>query len=246
MSRNNPPSRAQEAALGAGGLTPDVVLAAKPQEAVRKRPALHLVVHKDAKGWDTIFLEILVLVIAKDDHGVRTKIVDGAAYLAKGFDHALLMLHGPHRFMGVLLLHGLGPVRRLPHLRRNHRTVEDDAHQIGIGLGPGKQWWIVRDADTQNVPHSHDLLSSTDMGLPIRHAQQRYFGERHAVLMGTLLCLLDPLGHLELLEPGVSGTQMHSGTLRLSLDRGESRQVKMGASRIVSGVDSVEGVERLM
>ena len=105
--------------------------------------ALHLVVGHDAEGRDDIGLEILVLVVAPDDHEVGLKFVEFLPQFAEAPDQPL---SGFFRRTQTLVLaeldaHGFGPVGGDFHLVGDARVAQAAVNGIIHQFVGGNQRW---------------------------------------------------------------------------------------------------------
>jgi hypothetical protein len=77
--------------------------------------------------------------------------------------------------------------------------------------------------------------------LPLRQLLQRYFSERHAILLRELLRSLDPSGYLQFLEPGTGSAQMRRDGGVVPLGMGERRQVDMRPCQVIARLYGING-----
>src|SRR5262249_62390611 len=89
-------------------------------------PMLDRLVGQDAEGRNDVFLEVLVLIVAPDQHDVRRELVQPPARVAESGDERLAVAPGGGEplVVAVLAAHRLGPAVRPPGARGPGGSLE--------------------------------------------------------------------------------------------------------------------------
>ena len=122
------------------------------------RPVLDRLVGQHAEGRDDVFLEVLVLVVAPDQHDVRRELVEAPSRVTESCHERLAMaLRGAQPLIrAVLLAHRLGPAFRSPVALGKVGILKDaleDARHMFVLSGERR---VVRDSETED--RAHDRL----------------------------------------------------------------------------------------
>ena len=164
-SRSSPRAKARPAVEGDGvhlvalvvehfvvGLVPDVGTLTQPVEG----NGVHLVIGQHTKRRDDVFLEVLILVVADDDHEIRIELVEFLSDGAKGLEYAGTMgLVGADALVVTPLQpHRLGPVVDVLHIFRDARVGMQHTSQrprlVFFGHQPRR---VVGRPDSQYLPY---------------------------------------------------------------------------------------------
>src|SRR5947207_8426650 len=131
-------------------LAPDILVrSAGP----RIGPRVDAVDRENAEGRHPVLAEVLILVVAPDQHEIGVESVERLATFAEAADQPLPVLLGGGERVGPLLAHRLGPARRVLQLGGNLIAVQRAVEQPGHLLVRLNKTGIMRDADTENVAH---------------------------------------------------------------------------------------------
>ena len=103
-------------------------------------PRLHLVVGEHAEGRDDVLGEVLVLVVAPDDHHVGAELVEDLARAPEVRDETGAVHGGGRRaaVVPVLAAHGRGPVRRVAVALGQARVAQHRAQDGRPCSGPDR------------------------------------------------------------------------------------------------------------
>ena len=118
--------------------------------------ALEVVVGQHAEGWDDVLTEVLVLIVAPDDHEVGVEGVQLLADAAETGDQPSAVFQG--RFvafvLAVLDAHGFGPTAGVFHLLGHVLVVLQGALEgnVLIFVGPDERW-VMSKAEAENFCH---------------------------------------------------------------------------------------------
>ena len=145
----------RDAERGLGGLVPDVWRDA----GALPRARLHLVVGEHAEGRNHVLGEVLVLVVAPDDHHVRAEVVEDAPGLPEVLDQRLAVARraGGARVGAVLGLHRGRPARGIAVARREAGVLLHAAQDRGHVLVQAGERRVVRHAQPENLAHEGAL-----------------------------------------------------------------------------------------
>ena len=143
-----------------GWFAPEILL--RPS-AARIRPRLYAVHGEDAEGRHPVLAEILVLVVAPDQHDIGVEGVERLADLAEAADQPLPMLDSRGNRVGPFPAHRFGPARRVLHFLRHLIAVEGPLEEPGHRPVRLDEARIMRDADTENLAHVPLLFAAIEV-----------------------------------------------------------------------------------